>query len=224
MSFKRTCALIAISNESALIHFALGNFFTWKSHAGLKLHFGENDRYEIHTGLHLISPQFMRTQLKKWLSTEVRFSTEIKSYTSLSSFRLSCEGTLILKWKICYKDSVVSPSYLNLLGKIVSEYIVKVSDKTIINNKCEKLIGIKIDKELNFNEHVQPLCKKANPKVNALSRVASVVNFEQRWLIMNSFITSYFSNCPVVWVFHSRKLNDRTDKLQERILRIVLRP
>ena len=109
----------------------------------------------------------------------MRFSTEIKSYTSLSSFRLSCEGTLILKWKICYKDSVVSPSYLNLLGEIVSEYIVKVSDKTIINNKCEKLIGIKIDKELNFNEHVQPLCKKANPKVKALSRVASVVNFEQ---------------------------------------------
>ena len=97
MSFKRTCALIAISNESALIHFALGNFFTWKSNAGLKLHFGENDRYEIHTGLHLISPQFMRTQLKKWLSTEVRFSTEIKSYTSLSSFRLSCEGTLNIK-------------------------------------------------------------------------------------------------------------------------------
>ena len=69
--------------------------FTWKSHAGLKLHFGQNDRYEIHIVLSFISPQFMWTQVKSWLNTEVRYSTEMKSHTGLSSFRLSCERTLI---------------------------------------------------------------------------------------------------------------------------------
>ena len=59
--------------------------FTWKPHASLRFHFGQNDRYRIHT----VSPQFMWTQVKIWL----RFSTEIKSHTSLSSFRLSCEST-----------------------------------------------------------------------------------------------------------------------------------
>ena len=68
--------------------------FTWKSHAGLKFHFGQNDRYEIHTVLSFISPQFMWTQVKSWLNTKVRFSTEMKSHTGLSSFRLSCERTL----------------------------------------------------------------------------------------------------------------------------------
>ena len=68
--------------------------FLWKSHAGLKFHFGQNDRYEIHTVLRFISPQFMRTQIKNWVNTEVRFSTEIKSHAGLSSFRLSCERTL----------------------------------------------------------------------------------------------------------------------------------
>ena len=68
--------------------------FTWKSHAGLKFHFGQNDRYEIHTVLRFISPQFMRTQIKTWVNTEVRFSTEIKSHAGLSLFGLSCERTL----------------------------------------------------------------------------------------------------------------------------------
>ena len=67
--------------------------FTQKSHAGLKFHFGQNDRYEIHTVLSFISPQFMWTQVKSWLNTEVKFSTEMKSHTGLSPFHLSCECT-----------------------------------------------------------------------------------------------------------------------------------
>ena len=97
-------------------------------------------------------------------------------------------------------------------------YAVKVGNKTITNSKCEKLIGIKIYKELSFNEHFQSLCEKASQKINALSRVASIMNFEQTRLIMNLSITSH---CPVVWMFHSQKLNDRINKFQERALRIV---
>ena len=69
---------------------------TWKCHTGLKFHFSQNDRYEIHTALHYISPQFMWTQVESWLNTKVRFSTEMKSHTGLSLFRLLCEHTLWL--------------------------------------------------------------------------------------------------------------------------------
>ena len=68
--------------------------FTWKSYAGLKFHFGQFDRYEIHTVLSFISPQFMWTQVKSWLNPEVRFSTEMKSHTVLSSFHLSSQRTV----------------------------------------------------------------------------------------------------------------------------------
>ena len=60
-------------------------------------------------------------------------------------------------------------------------------------------------KELNFNEHAQSQCKKVSQKINALSGVKSNMNFEQRQLIMNPLtITSHFSYCPAVWIFHSR--------------------
>ena len=47
------------------------------------------------------------------------------------------------------------------------------------------------------------------------------MNLEQRKLILNSFITSHFSYCPLVWMFHSRKLNNKINSLHERALRII---
>ena len=47
------------------------------------------------------------------------------------------------------------------------------------------------------------------------------MNFQQRKLIMNSFITSHFSYCSVVWMFHSRKSNNHINRIHERALRIV---
>ena len=70
--------------------------FTWNSHAGLKFDFVQNDQCETHTVLSFISPQFMWTQVKSWLNTKVRFSTEMKSHNGLSSFCLSCERTLTI--------------------------------------------------------------------------------------------------------------------------------
>ena len=38
---------------------------------------------------------------------------------------------------------------------------------------------------------------------------------------MKSFILSQFGYCPLVWMFHSRKLNHRINRIHERALRIV---
>ena len=38
---------------------------------------------------------------------------------------------------------------------------------------------------------------------------------------MHAFISSQFGYCPLVWMFHSRNLNNRINKIHERSLRIV---
>ena len=40
-------------------------------------------------------------------------------------------------------------------------------------------------------------------------------------LLMKAFIESQFSYCPLVWMFHSRTLNNRLNRLHERGLRMV---
>ena len=91
----------------------------------------------------------------------------------------------------------------------------------IASSCCEKLLGIKIDHKLSFEPHVESLCKKASQKLNALARMASSLKFKQRKLLLNAFITSQFSYAPVVWMFHSRKLNNRINHIHERVIRLV---
>ena len=38
---------------------------------------------------------------------------------------------------------------------------------------------------------------------------------------MKAFINTQFGDCPLVWMFHSRKLNNRINNIHERALRIV---
>ena len=44
---------------------------------------------------------------------------------------------------------------------------------------------------------------------------------QTRRILMNAFITSQFSYCPHVWMFHSRTINNRINKIHERALRLV---
>ena len=38
---------------------------------------------------------------------------------------------------------------------------------------------------------------------------------------MKAFIESQFGYCPLIWMFHSRKLNNKINKLHERALRLI---
>ena len=90
-----------------------------------------------------------------------------------------------------------------------------------MGKKSEKLLGVTIDCNLNFEEHVKNLCNKASHKVSALARISSYMSFKQRRRIMKAFITSQFGYCPLIWMFCSRKLNNRINRIHERALRIV---
>ena len=72
-----------------------------------------------------------------------------------------------------------------------------------------------------FDSHVKSLCKKAIQKLNALSRVAYQLDFNQTKFLLNAFITSQFSYALVVWMFHSRKQNLHINRIHERALRVA---
>ena len=57
--------------------------------------------------------------------------------------------------------------------------------------------------------------------MHALARVSAFMNPDKLRLLMNSFIKSQFSYCPLIWMFHDRALNAKVNKIQERALRIV---
>ena len=98
---------------------------------------------------------------------------------------------------------------------------IKIGKDIITSKTSVKLLGVTIDNKLNFNEHVDNICKKANNKLHALARIAKYLNPDKLRILMKTFIESQFNYCPLIWMFHSRQLNSKINKLHERALRIV---
>ena len=65
--------------------------------------------------------------------------------------------------------------------------------------------------------------KKASPKLNALASIAPFMNNskKKKQIIMKSFIESQFGFCVLLWMFHSRGLNNKISRIHDRALRIT---
>ena len=68
-----------------------------------------------------------------------------------------------------------------------------------------------------------PYAQKLIKKLSALSRVSMYMGINKRRMLMKSYIFSQFNYCPLVWMCHSRSLNNKINWIQERALQIVYR-
>ena len=62
---------------------------------------------------------------------------------------------------------------------------------------------------------------KVSKKLNLLCRISSFMSLEKRRASMKAFIESQFSNCPLIWMFHSMTLNNKINHVHERTLRVA---
>ena len=98
---------------------------------------------------------------------------------------------------------------------------VNIGTSRIKNSGSERLLGIDIDCQLSFQKHTNQISSKARAKVKVLVRIAPFLSKRKRKLIINAFFKSQFSYCPLSWMFHSRALNNKINRLHERCLRIM---
>ena len=109
----------------------------------------------------------------------------------------------------------------HLITNFKSPVKIDISGSTLIGEDRVKLLGVDIDGNLNFDYHVNKLCNKASKKCHALARVCKYMTIEKKRTLMNAFIKSQFSYCPLIWMFHSRTINQRINKIHERALKLV---
>ena len=98
---------------------------------------------------------------------------------------------------------------------------INVKSSPISNEKIVKLLGVTVDNKLSFEPHLNLVCKKVSQKLHVLARVSKFISKKKLRVIMKAFIMSQFSYCPLVWMCHSRTLNNKINKLHERALRLV---
>ena len=98
---------------------------------------------------------------------------------------------------------------------------ITIANYNIASSNSEELLGVVIKSEVTFAKHIGNLCWKTNQKLYALARVANFMTLEKCRLVMKTYVFSQFNYCPFAWMCHSRKLNNKLNRLQNRALRIV---
>ena len=97
---------------------------------------------------------------------------------------------------------------------------IKKGNFGITNSKSEKILGVNLDHELYFDDHISELCEKARRKIHALSRVASYMNISKRRILMNAFFKAHLL-LPLVWTCPSRANSGKINGIHERCLRMI---
>ena len=138
---------------------------------------------------------------------------------------LETESEIATKW---FKDNnmIVNPEKFQTIiidrkGQKNNPINLKIDGKTIKSENSVKLLGIEIDSKLNFEKHISDLCNRSAGQLNALSRLKTYLGFDERKVLVNSFIYANFNYCPLVWHFCSKKSLNKIENIQKRALRFL---
>ena len=84
---------------------------------------------------------------------------------------------------------------------------ISINYAIIKSSTFQKLLGFTKDSNFTFEEHIKSLCRKSSQKLHALSRISQYLPPNKKRVLFKTFVTSQFSYCPLIWMFHGRTLN-----------------
>ena len=95
--------------------------------------------------------------------------------------RLEHDTKLAIEWfENNYMKLNEDKCHLLVAGHRYETLWANIGETRIWESKNEKLLGLTIDRNLNFDDHVFTLCKKAGRKLPALYRISNYISFEKK--------------------------------------------
>ena len=101
------------------------------------------------------------------------------------------------------------------------KYCLKIRSITIKESDKVELLGITIDKVLNFKKHIENLCRNAQYKLYALRRIRKYLTLDKAKLLGNAFIDSQFNYAPLIWMFCHKGTYLKMQKTHHKSLKVI---
>ena len=108
-----------------------------------------------------------------------------------------------------------------MFGEKDTKVSIKVGSSVIKESNEEKLLGVILDRKLNFKKHLFTVSHKASQKLHALARASMYMPKEKTKIVMRAFVISQFSYYPLIWIFHGKGVYSKINHIHERALRIA---
>ena len=85
------------------------------------------------------------------------------------------------------------------------------------------LLGVTIDSKLNFNHHINNVCKKASQRIGVLMRLKNLIPTEAKLQLCKAAILPHLTYCHLTWHFCRASDRSKLERIQERGLRAVFK-
>lgn len=132
------------------------------------------------------------------------------------------------KWLLCNKLTLnQSKTEFMLIGSrqrlntFQAAPILALNNETIKQVPHTKSLGVHIDENLTWNEHIKQLVKKIASGIGSLKRVRNCIPASTLNTIYNSLVQSHFDYCSEVWGSCGKIQATKLQKLQNRAARIL---
>ena len=90
-----------------------------------------------------------------------------------------------------------------------------------VNSETSVLLSwLEIDSKPNFDMHISKLCSKSADQLNALHRLNRYLGFEEKKILVNSFIYGNFDYCPLVSHLCSKNSPNKIENIQKKGFKI----
>ena len=87
----------------------------------------------------------------------------------------------------------------------ISDVRFCISESILTPVSCVKLLGVKIDDHLSFDDHISSICLRVSHQINGLRRITKYMTIENRISLYNAFLSGGFNYCNTVWHFCSNR-------------------
>ena len=98
---------------------------------------------------------------------------------------------------------------------------IKMNGQSITESKNYEYLGVTLDKNLNFNEHLEKTFKKISSRIKLLSRVRQNISPYTAETIYKVMILPVMLYCSNVFVGMTQSKKQRFETFQDRAMRII---
>ena len=98
---------------------------------------------------------------------------------------------------------------------------IKAGASVIKESNEKELLGVIIERKLNFKQHLFTVCKKASQKLHALARASMYMPKGKARLVMKAFVISKFTYFTLICMFHDRGVNSKINHIYQGALTIA---
>ena len=107
-------------------------------------------------------------------------------------------------------------------GRLIDEQLeLNVNGTAIKSYNSIKLLGVNIDDNLNFSDHISYICKKSSQRVGVINRLRKLIPAKAKLQLFKAAILPYLTYCSIVWNCCKASDSRKLEGGKKRALRAV---